>query len=271
RLRGTHILLDFASMGATENLIMAAVMAEGQTVIENAAKEPEIADLAEFLIGMGAEISGAGSSTIVVDGVGSLGGTEHTVVGDRIEAGTFLVAGAITGGNVRVTGVKPEHLEMVLEKMREAGCVIETGPSEISVSVNGPIKGIELSTLPYPGFPTDLQPQTLAMLSISDGVSFVTENIFDNRFMVVDELSRLGANIKTRDHHAIIRGVDHLSGAPVSSTDLRAGAALVIAGLVADGATEVYEIQHIDRGYESFKEKFCSLGADLERADAANL
>lgn len=268
KLSGAHINLDFASVGATENLLMAGILAEGETVIENAAKEPEISDLADFLISMGADISGAGTSTLVTNGVKSLHGTEHNVVGDRIEAGTFLMAGAVTGGDVKVTGVNPEHLEIVLEKTREAGCKVEAGVDEISISANGRARGVEISTLPYPGFPTDLQPQILTLLSIGEGVSFITENIFDNRFMVVDELNRLGANIKTRDHHAIVRGVDHLSGAPVSSTDLRAGAALVIAGLVAEGTTEVYEIQHIDRGYENFAAKLSSLGANIERLPA---
>jgi len=265
RLSGAHIYLDFASMGATENLLMAAVLAEGRTVLENAAKEPEVADLAGFLSKMGARIDGAGTSTIVVDGVGSLAGAEHTIIGDRIEAGTFLLAGAVTMGEVKVTGIYPGHLKMVVEKLREAGCEIEEGEDHLSVSVPGRVKGIEISTLPYPGFPTDLQPQMQVLLTTADGISFVTENIFDNRFMVVDELNRLGADIKTKDHHAIVRGVEKLSGAPVTATDLRAGAALVLAGLIAEGVTEVYQIEHIDRGYDRFAEKLSSLGANIRR------
>lgn len=265
RLKGTHLYLDFASMGATENLLMAAALAEGRTVIDNAAKEPEVVDLANYLTQMGARIEGIGTSTLVVEGVESLQGTDYTVIGDRIEAGTFLLAGAVSRGEVKTTGVSPAHLEIVLDKMREAGCEVETAHEEISVSVVGDIRGIEISTLPYPGFPTDLQPQFQVLLSTARGTSFVTENIFDNRFMVVDELNRLGADIKTKDHHAIIRGVPRLSGAPVTATDLRAGAALVLAGLIAEGTTEVYEIEHIDRGYERFEEQLKSLGARIHR------
>lgn len=268
RLEGAHVYLDFASVGATENLLMAAAMAKGQTVIENAAKEPEICDLIDFLAGMGARVSGAGTSTVVVDGVDSLHGVDHSVVGDRIEAGTLLIGGAVTRGEVTVTGVDPSHLELALDKMREAGCTVTAGTGEISVRVEGAARGIEVSTLPYPGFPTDLQPQMQVLLATAEGTSFVTENIFDNRFMIVDELNRLGADIRTNDHHAIVRGVPRLSGAPVTATDLRAGAALVLAGLVAEGVTEVYEIQHIDRGYERFEEKLASLGAGIRRAPA---
>ncbi len=268
RLEGTHVYLDFASMGATENLMMAAVLARGATVIENAAKEPEIGDLAEFLSKMGARISGAGTSTIEIEGTDALSGASHDAVGDRIEAGTLLLAGAITRGEVTVEGIDPGFLDIVLDKMVEAGCGVERAGDGISVWVPAGIRGIELSTLPYPGFPTDLQPQMLALLATAEGTSFVTENIFENRFMVVDELNRLGADVKTRDHHAIVRGVRSLSGAPVTAADLRAGAALVLAGLVADGATEVYEIEHIDRGYERFEEKLSSLGAAIRRAPA---
>jgi UDP-N-acetylglucosamine 1-carboxyvinyltransferase len=268
KLYGTRVYLDFASMGATENLLMAAVLAEGTTVIENAAKEPEVSDLAEFLSKMGAVISGAGGSTITVEGVDSLRGVEHAAVGDRVEAGTYLLAGAVARGQVTVTGIDPAFLEIVVEKLREAGCSIDTGPDSLTISVPDGVRGVEISTLPYPGFPTDLQPQMLSLLATADGTSFVTENIFDNRFMVVDELNRLGADIKTKDHHAIIRGVPSLSGAPVTSTDLRAGAALVLAGLTAAGTTEVYDIQHIDRGYERFEEKLSGLGAKIKRVPA---
>jgi UDP-N-acetylglucosamine 1-carboxyvinyltransferase len=264
-LSGTHLYLDFASMGATENIMMAAVLADGVTVVENAAKEPEIADLAAFLSGMGARIEGAGTSTIEIEGSRTLSGVEHTVIGDRIEVGTLLLAAAITRGEVLVEGADPGHLEIFIEKMREAGCEMRADGRGISVSVPREVTGVEISTLPYPGFPTDLQPQTLAVLATAQGTSFITENIFDNRFMVVDELNRLGASIKTNDHHAIVRGVPRLSGAPVSATDLRAGAALVLAGLSAEGTTEVYDIGHIDRGYERFEEKLASLGAKIER------
>ena len=265
RMTGAHLYLDFASMGATENLLMAGVLAKGRTVIENAAKEPEIADLVEFLCGMGARISGAGTSTLVVDGVPSLSGTEHAVIGDRVEAGTFLLAGAITRGELRVTGVNPEHLVILVEKMREAGCALEAGDDCLVVKAGGKLRGIEVSTLPYPGFPTDLQPQLLALLATVEGTSFITENIFDNRFMIVDELNRMGADIRTKDHHAIVHGVPELSGAPVIATDLRAGAAVVLAGLAAGGTTEVHEIHHIDRGYERFEEKLASVGAQIQR------
>ena len=268
RLKGTHLYLDFASVGATENLLIASCLAEGRTTIENAAKEPEIADLARFLAGMGARIEGAGTSTLKVDGVESLSGVEHTVIGDRIEAGTYLLAGAVTRGEVTVTGADASHLEIVLDKMREAGCQVSVAAGWICATVQGDVHGLEISTLPYPGFPTDLQPQMLALLATARGTSFITENIFDNRFMVVDEFNRLGANMKTREHHAIVRGVERLSGAPVRATDLRAGAGLVLGGLVAEGVTEVYNIEHIDRGYEKFEEKMASLGARIRRAPA---
>jgi UDP-N-acetylglucosamine 1-carboxyvinyltransferase len=266
RLKGTHVYLDFASVGATENLLMAACLAEGTTVIENVAKEPEIVDLAEFLTDMGARIEGAGTSTLKVEGVDSLSGADHAVIGDRIEAGTFLLAGAVTRGKVTVTGADPGHLEIVTDKMREAGCKVDVSGSSMTAVVEGDVRGVEISTLPYPGFPTDLQPQMLSLLATARGTSFVTENIFDNRFMVVDEFNRLGADMKTREHHAIIRGVERLSGAPVTATDLRAGAGLVLAGLVAEGVTEVYDIQYIDRGYENFESKLASLGANIRRA-----
>ncbi|HEY5533106.1 MAG TPA: UDP-N-acetylglucosamine 1-carboxyvinyltransferase [Candidatus Anoxymicrobiaceae bacterium] len=264
-LSGCRISLDFASVGATENLLMASVLAEGKTVIENAAKEPEIRDLIQFLIEMGAKITGDGTSTLVIEGSSSLGGTDHAVIGDRIEAGTFLLGGAVTRGEVTVTGIDPGFLEIVVEKMRDAGCSLDVGDDTLSVWVPGDIRGLEVATLPYPGFPTDLQPQMLTLLATGSGTSFVTENIFENRFMVVDELNRLGADIKTHDHHAIVRGVPTLSGAPVTCADLRAGAALVLAGLVAEGVTEVYDIGHIDRGYEKFEEKLASLGATMSR------
>jgi len=268
QLVGTHVYLDFASVGATENLLMAACLASGRTVIENVAKEPEIVDLADFLSKMGARIDGAGTSTLKVDGVKSLQGVDHVVIGDRIEAGTFLLAGVVSRGEVTVTGGDASHIEIVLEKMRESGCSVRAEGGSITASIAGDVRGVELSTLPYPGFPTDLQPQMLALLATARGTSFVTENIFDNRFMVVDEFNRLGADMKTREHHAIVRGVERLSGAPVTATDLRAGAGLVLAGLVAEGVTEVYDIEYIDRGYEDFESKLASLGARIRRAPA---
>lgn len=268
RLKGTHLFLDFASVGATENLLIAACLARGRTVIENAAKEPEIVDLADFLSRMGARVEGAGTSTLAVEGVSSLSGVEHEVIGDRIEAGTFLLAGVVTRGEVRVEGVDPAHLEIVREKMVEAGCDMKVDGRAITARLDGRARGVEISTLPYPGFPTDLQPMILALLATADGISFVTENIFDNRFMVVDEFNRLGADMKTREHHAIVRGVERLSGAPVTATDVRAGAGLVLAGLAAEGVTEVYEVRHIDRGYEDFVGKLSRLGARIERCRA---
>ncbi len=265
RLKGARIYLELPSVGATENLLMAACMAKGTTIIENAAMEPEITDLAEFLLKLGARITGIGTHTLEIQGVDYLGSAEQTVIGDRVEGGTFLIAGAITRGEVKVEGLNPLHLDIVLEKMREAGCAIEVGDNWVRVSIPGELTGIEISTLPYPGFPTDLQPQMVALLSTAQGISFVTENIFDNRFMVVDELNRLGANIKTRNHHAIIHGVPRLSGAPVTATDLRAGAALVIAGLCAEGETVVHDIYHIDRGYECFEDKLRGVGAKIVR------
>lgn len=265
QLTGSRVVLEFASVGATENLLMASVLASGTTVIENAAKEPEIDDLVQFLIGLGAHINGKGTSTLEVEGVTALGGADHEVVGDRIEAGTFIIAGAVTRGEVTVEGIDPVFLDIVLEKLRAAGCLVSTGDNWISVSAGGEIGGLEFQTLPYPGFPTDLQPQMLALLATANGTSIATENIFENRFMVTDELNRLGADIKMLDHHAFVRGVPVLTGAPVNAADLRAGAALVLAGLAAEGCTEVFGIGHIDRGYEMFAEKLRSLGADIKR------
>lgn len=265
KLEGSRIYLDFASVGATENLLMAGTLAKGTTVIENAAREPEIEDLSNFLRKMGASIEGVGTSTIVVEGVDSLGGAEHETIGDRIEAGTFLIGGAISGGEVTVEGIEPAHLGNLLLRLEEAGCHVETLPNAVTVSAPDDIQAISVQTLPFPGFPTDLQPQIQAFLSIAKGTSFVTENVFESRFMIVDELNRLGANIKTEGNHAIISGVERLSGAPVSAPDLRAGAALVLAGLAAEGVTEVYGLRHIDRGYENFEEKLQSLGASVKR------
>ena len=266
-LHAGHVVLEFPSVGATENLLMAAVVARGTSIIDNAAREPEIVDLIAFLNGMGAGISGGGSSTISIEGVESLHPVDHVVVGDRIEAGTFVVAGALAGGPVAVRGFDPAHLELVLAKLRKIGCEITLLPDGVIVKRTQPVRPVDIQTLPYPGFPTDLQAQFMALLAIAQGNSIITENVFENRFMFADELSRMGADIRIESHHALVKGVAQLSGAPVKSTDLRGGAALVIAGLVADGETVVRDIHHIDRGYERFVDKLRALGADIERRE----
>lgn len=269
-LRGASIVLDFPSVGATENLLMAGAAAEGTTVIENAAREPEIQDLVAFLNGMGAHIEGAGTSTIVIEGVSRFTPVEHSVVGDRIEAGTFLAAGALTGGPVTVTGAEAHHLDLVLAKLAAAGAVIRADASGITVERVGPIRPVDVATLPYPGFPTDMQPQFMALMSLAEGDSVITENVFESRFMFADELRRMGADIAIEGHRAIVRGVRELSGAPVKSPDLRGGAALVLAGLVADGETRIEDIHHILRGYEGLTEKLRFLGADVRVVDDAD-
>ena len=266
KLTGTYILLEYPSVGATENLMMAAVRATGETVIDNAAREPEIVDLSKFLIGMGADIEGAGTSTIKVRGVDELQGVEHTVIADRIEAGTFLIAGAITGGDVEVDGISPRLLDIFLSKLRSIGVQIQENSRTIRASGDPQeYVGTDIATLPYPGFPTDLQAQTMALLTVARGPSIVTENVFENRFVFVDELVRLGADIKVTGHHAVVNGGRRLSGTIVRCSDLRAGAALVLAGLAAEGCTEIRDIYHIDRGYEKFESKLVSLGASIER------
>jgi UDP-N-acetylglucosamine 1-carboxyvinyltransferase len=266
-LHGAEVALEFASVGATENLMMASVAADGTTVIDNAAREPEIVDLANMLNEMGAKVRGAGSPRIEIEGVGvdALHPVEHRVIGDRIEAGTFLAAGAICGGPVTVRGFDPEHLGLVLKKMEAMGISIERGDDWCTARRDGPIHSVDIQTLPYPGFPTDMQAQTFSLLGLGDGTAIVTENIFENRFMFASELVRMGAQVTIEGHHAIVRGVPHYSGAEVRSTDLRGGAALVIAGLEADGYTTVSNIHHIDRGYERFVEKLQGLGADVAR------
>lgn len=266
-LRGTHVMLEFPSVGATENLLMAAVVAEGATCLENAACEPEIVDLANMLNSMGARIEGAGTSTIEIEGVSldDLHPCEHTTVGDRIEAGTFLAGGALTGGPVTVRGVDPSYLRMAIMKLRAMGCTVETGEDWVTVTRTGDLTSTDIQTLPHPGFPTDLQAQFMLLAALAEGTSMITENVFENRFMFAAELMRMGADITIDDHHALIRGVKGLEGAPVSSTDLRAGAALVLAGVIADGQTCVHDIKHIDRGYEDYVGKLASLGADVER------
>lgn len=266
-LKGTSIYLDFPSVGATENIIMAACMAEGQTILENAAQEPEIIDLANFLNIMGAKIRGAGTNVIKITGVPKLIGHNYTIIPDRIEAGTYMVAVAMTGGDIYIENAISEHLKPVIAKLNEAGVKIEEDIDGIRVSCNKRPKAIDIKTLPYPGFPTDMQAQFMAMLTIADGTGLVTETVFENRFMHVDELKRMGACIKVDGLTSIVEGVPSLNGCQVKATDLRAGAAMVLAGLVANGETEVSYIHHIDRGYDNLVEKLCGLGADICRVD----
>ncbi|NLW16972.1 MAG: UDP-N-acetylglucosamine 1-carboxyvinyltransferase [Firmicutes bacterium] len=266
RLRGASIHLEFPSVGATQNLMMAATLAEGTTVITNAAKEPEIVDLQNFINSLGANIKGAGTDTIRIEGVEKLHGTDYTIIPDRIAAGTYLIAGTITGGQVTVENVIPEHLESLLAKLREMGVQVETTGDSVSVCVNQPLKAIDsLRTLPYPGFPTDLQAPMMALLCIANGTSVVTETVFESRFKHVNELRRMGADIKVNERTAIIKGVPALSSANVAATDLRAGAALVLAGLAADGITVVSDVHHIYRGYDKLEENLKALNARIER------
>ncbi len=265
QLKGAVVPLDYPSVGATENLLMAATAASGETVIENAACEPEIADLCDFLVGMGAVIEGAGTSTIRVEGGHPLHGVDHEVIADRIEAGTYLTMGAATGGEVTTLGLDPVHLELFLAKLQAIGATVEEGDRRITVRRDGPLSPVDISTLPHPGFATDLQAQVMALLSLAEGTSIITENVFENRFVVVDELNRLGAGITTNGHHAIVTGPRQLTGTVVEAPDLRGGAALVAAGLVADGVTEVRSIGHLDRGYEDLVGKLTRLGAGIVR------
>lgn len=268
-LHGGEIMLEFASVGATENTMMTAVVAEGHTIIENAAREPEIVDLANMLNAMGCKVQGAGNSTIEIEGVGleDLHPCEHTTVGDRIEAGTFLVGGALMGGPLRVEGIDPSFLRMAIIKLKQMGCQVETGEDWIEVRRVGDLKPVDIQTLPHPGFPTDLQAQFMLLCSLARGSSLVTENVFENRFMFAEELMRMGADVNLDGHHAVVEGVEKLMGAPVSCTDLRGGAALVLAGIAAEGETVVHSIQHIDRGYEDYVGKLRSLGADVRRTE----
>lgn len=265
RLKGATIPLDFPSVGATENVLMAACLADGTTTIENAAREPEIIELSEFLTNMGANITGAGTSIIEIEGVEKLHGTEHTVLPDRIEAATLLIAGAITGGEITIEGANANHLELVLEKLKQAGAVISADDKGISLKMSGRPTAVDIATLPYPGFPTDIQPMMASFLAVADGTSVLTENVFENRFLYIDELNRMGADIRLDDHHAVIRGVKQLSGAPVRVPDLRAGAALILAALAAEGETTVYDNDHIDRGYQDLDDKLIDLGACLTK------
>jgi len=270
-LRGAEIHLDFPSVGATENLMMAAVLARGTTVVRNAAKEPEIVDLQNFLNAMGARVKGAGTDVIRVEGVEAVGGAMHHVIPDRIEAGTFMVAVAATGGDLTLENVIPEHVEAVTAKLRETGVEIEEGKADIRVVAARRPDAVDVKTLPYPGFPTDVQPQMMALLSVAEGTGIITETVFENRFTQAEELRRMGAVIRTEGRTAVVKGVRRLSGATVDATDLRSGAALVIAGLVADGVTSVDGVHHMDRGYEDLDGKLRSAGADIRRVppDAA--
>jgi len=269
RLKGARIVLETVTVTGTENLMMAATLAEGQTILENAAREPEIADLALFLNAMGARISGHGTDTIIIEGVESLHGTEYDVLPDRIEAGTYLLAAAITGGRVRARGARAEHLDAVLAKLEEAGAEVTRGEGFIEVDMHGRRpRSVDIRTAPHPGFPTDMQAQFAALNTVADGVGTIIETIFENRFMHMLEMRRMGAEIRLEGNTAIIRGVPRLTAAPVMATDLRASASLVLAGLVAEGTTEVERIYHIDRGYECIEEKLQGLGAQIRRVSS---
>ena len=266
-LKGAQIYLDFPSVGATENILMAASMAEGQTVIENPAQEPEIVDLANYLNIMGAKIRGAGTNVIKVEGSKKLIAHDYTIIPDRIEAGTYMIAAAMTQGDVYIANAISEHLKPVIAKLKEAGVKVVEDVDGIRVICDRRPKAVDIKTLPYPGFPTDMQAQFMAMLTISQGTSMVTETVFENRFMHVDELRRMGAKIKIDGRISVVEGIDHLTGCQVKATDLRAGAAIVLAALVADGETQVGYIHHIDRGYDKLVQKLVSLGADIKRVD----
>ncbi|AUG58987.1 UDP-N-acetylglucosamine 1-carboxyvinyltransferase [Acetivibrio saccincola] len=266
KLKGSKIYLDFPSVGATENIMMAAVLAEGQTIIENAAIEPEIVDLATYLTSIGADIKGAGTDTIKINGVKSLGGTTHTAIPDRIEAGTFMTAAAITGGDVLIENIVPDHVKPITAKLREVGVEISEELSSIHVKAGDNINPIDIKTHPYPGFPTDMQPQMTSLMTKAKGTSMIIETIFENRFMHLAELKRMGANVKIEGRSAIIEG-SPLTGAKVKATDLRAGAALILAGMIAEGTTEITDIEHIERGYVKIHEKLRALGANIERVE----
>ena len=266
-LKGARIYLDFPSVGATENIMMAASMAEGTTIIENPAQEPEIIDLANYLNVMGARVRGAGTNVIKIEGVRSLTGRNYTIIPDRIEAGTYMVAAAMTKGDVYIENAISEHLKPVIAKLKEAGVTIEENIDGIRVVCDRRTRAVDIKTLPYPGFPTDMQAQFMALLAVSEGMGRVTETVFENRFMHVDELKRMGANIRIDGRTSMVEGVDSLHGCAVKATDLRAGAAMVLAGLVADGETRIGYIHHIDRGYDNLVSKLVMLGADIRRVD----
>lgn len=268
KLTGANIALDFPSVGATENILTAAVLADGVTILDNAAREPEIVDLCSMLVEMGAIIEGAGSSTIRITGVDKLYPTTHEVIGDRIVAGTWAYAAAMTGGDITVGGISPVHLHLPLQKLRLAGADVETYETGFRVRMNGRPVAVDYQTLPFPGFPTDLQPMAIGLSAISEGVSVITENVFESRFRFVDEMQRLGADATVDGHHVVIRGIEELSSTSVWSSDIRAGAGLVLAALCADGVTEVHDVFHIDRGYPEFVELLNMLGAKVERVPA---
>lgn len=267
-LQGAKVYLDFPSVGATENIMMAASLANGRTIIENAAQEPEIVDLANYLNAMGANVRGAGTNAIRIEGVKNLTGTTYAVIPDRIEAGTYMVAAAITGGDVLLKNVLYEHLKPLVAKLKEAGVAIEQDVDQMRVTASGGLRAVDIKTLPYPGFPTDMQAQFMALMSVADGSSVVSETVFENRFMHVDELKRMGANIRVDGRIAMLDGVKRLTGCPVTATDLRAGAALVLAGLAAEGQTEIGSVYHIDRGYDRIVDKLQGLGADISRRES---
>lgn len=268
QLTGAEITLDFPSVGATENILTAAVLARGRTVLHNAAREPEIIDLCDMLVSMGAKVDGAGTSTITIDGVEKLHPTEHEVIGDRIVAGTWAYAAAMTRGDITVSGVAPRHLHMALEKLKVAGADVETYETGFRVRLDRRPDAVDYQTLPFPGFPTDLQPMAIGIATIAEGLSVITENIFESRFRFVDELLRLGADASVDGHHVVVRGIAELSSTEVWSSDIRAGAGLVLAALVSDGETVVHDVHHIDRGYPHFVENLRALGADIRRVSA---
>lgn len=269
RLQGAHIYLDTPTVTGTENLLMAASLAEGTTVIENAAKEPEVADLAAFLVKRGARISGAGSDLITVEGVLQLRNADHEIIPDRIEAGTYLAAGAITRGDVCVERCRPRHLEAVILKLQEMGAEVAEGKESIRLTVSGRLGPVDVKTFAYPGFPTDMQAQVMALACLAEGTSVITETVFESRFIHVPELRRMGADIKVDGNHAVVNGVESITGAPLMASDLRASAALILAGLAAEGETEVSRVYHLDRGYERIEEKLRGLGAVIRRTKAA--
>ena len=271
RLHGANITFDFPSVGATENILTAAVFAKGTTVIDNAAREPEIADLCNFLVAMGADVEGIGSSTLVVHGVerGSLHPVTHEVVPDRIQAATYIAAAGVTGGEIRLRNARYDHMEMLLSRFHDMGLTVTSVGDGLAVWAHGRLRSADVATLPYPGIATDYKPLIVTMLSVADGVGIVTENLYPGRFRYVEELQRLGADIRADGHHAVVRGVPHLSGAPVRAPDIRAGAALVIAGLAAEGETSVTGVHHVDRGYDDLVGRLAALGADIERVPAS--
>ncbi len=265
RLRGERVYLDIPTVTGTENLLMAACLAQGTTVIENAAREPEVVDLAAFLVKRGAKIEGAGSDVIRIEGISRLRGADHEVIPDRIEAGTFLTAGAITGGDVSVEGCIPGHVEAILMKLRESGAEVTEGKEWVRLSAPPRSKGVSIKTLAYPGFPTDMQAQMMALMCVAEGTSVITETVFESRLMHVPELQRMGAEIRVEGRHALVNGRERLTGAPVMASDLRASAGLIVAGLAADGCTEISRVYHLDRGYERIEEKLHGLGAIIQR------